>query len=71
MYSAVWVGIDNIEVGIITMVMPSIFPSPPPLCGAISADDKYKCKPADQVRAHTPACCSADLVCDCVHTGSS
>ena len=24
--------------------------SPPPLCGAISADDKYKCKPADQVR---------------------
>ena len=25
--------------------------SPPPLCGAISADDKYKCKPADQVRA--------------------
>eukprot|EP00731_Ephydatia_muelleri_P023242 Em0015g825a len=25
--------------------------SPPPLCGAISADDKYKCKPADQVAA--------------------
>ena len=23
--------------------------SPPPLCGAIPADEKYKCKPSDQV----------------------
>ena len=31
-------------------VLPS--PSPPSLCGCIPADDKYKCKPSDQVCEH-------------------
>ena len=26
-----------------------VISSPPPLCGCIPCDDKYKCKPSDQV----------------------
>ena len=36
---------------LLLLLLLPLLPSPPPLCGAIQADEKHKCKPDDQVAA--------------------